>query len=293
MSGAAKVNSLFLNYKFDGDMTEKNVEIELDRVKRPMSYKELYASCAAHTTELFSVNTKPVEKFRQYFSDNQRKNVVFIEGGYLGLKSWFPTNQRSLLPAQPYSEIINGSCDVAWEAGYEIARREPFLYDHFNDRFTTRRRDRRKRGSLVEFHVRQFFKENYPNFYVEPSNHMKYDCAAVDDFKLRFPISNNNVVTILIDIKSFSENESKDGIIRNPKDGVVYMFADIVKDDKIVMYGFGKGDYLKEIGVKEGALVKVTNNYLMPMDKIIVMLNIANVGMDYKSILSSIKSTNY
>lgn len=282
--------TLLLNYKFDSDLTEKNVIKELDTVKRPMHYGELYHRCVVNlATEFFSNNTNPAEKFRQYFSDHSRSSVVFIKGGFLALRQWFPTPQSSLLPAQPYSEYITGNCDISWEAGYEIARREPYMFDYFNDSFTFHRRERRKRGSLVEFHVREYFRKNYSDFFIDASNANRYEKYADDDFGLQFPITKGHKVTVLLDVKSFSDHENKDGIVRNPKNSIVYLFADIDKNDMISMYGFGKGEYLKQIGISEGSLCLIQNNYLMPIDRLIVMLNIAKCGMDYKEILNSIK----
>lgn len=284
-------NTLLLNYKLDFDKTEQAVAVELNRVKRPMYYHELFCSCGVRSSsnEVYSSNTDPKEKFRQYFADCKRSNVVFISGGLIALRHWFPTEQKTLFSPEPYDQKIVGNCSISWNAGYEIAKREAYMKDWFSDAFTSRRLERRKRGSIVEFHVRNFFENNYNEFFINPSNHNKYNLPAEDDFCLRFPISKEKMITLKIDVKSFSESEQKDGIIRNPKDDIVYLFADIDNNEMITMYGIGKGNYLKEIGIKERSLMIIRNNYLFSVDKLIVMLNIARRGMDYMDILNNIK----
>ncbi len=285
-------NSLLLNYKFDSDKTEDAVVKELQRVKRPLSYHELFHSCAVRSSrnEVYSDKTDPKEKFRQYFADSSRTNVVFIAGGMMALRDWFPTTQKNLFPPEPYDEKIIGDCRVAWDAGYEIAKREPHMKDYFGDSFSMHRLERRKRASLVEAHVKNFFEERYSEFYVNPSNHKRYELPAIDDFGLRFPISRGKIVDLKVDVKSFSSSQNKDGVIRNPKNSVVYLFADIDSQNNVSMYGLGKGDYLTEIGITDRSLTIIRNNFLLPIDKLIVMLNISKFNMDYIEILNNINT---
>lgn len=288
-------NALLLNHKFDFQKTEESVVQQLQKVKRPMNYNELFYSCSVRSSssnEVYSDNTDPKEKFRQYFCDHKRSNVVFISGGMIALRDWFPSTQNNLFQPEPYNEKILGNCGLSFDAGYECAKREPYLKDWFNDSLSIHRFNRRKRAALVEFHVRNFFKINYNQFFVEPSNNKKYEIPAIDDFGLNFPISKGRHVYIKVDVKSFSK-DGKDGVVRSPKDKVVYLFADIDEYDNVWMYGFGKGDYLNEIGIKEGSLSIIRNNFLLPIDKLIVMLNICSIGMDYIEVLNNIIKHDY
>lgn len=265
------------NRKIDWAQTHKGVVKILADEKLPWHYKQLYHKAVRFSKGLYSENTKPIEKFRQYYAEHRRETVGFIPGGYLVLRRWFVSkSQLHLFPSTPM--VLKGNCIVSYEAGYEQAMRQPHMKDHFNDAHTPERHERRRRASLVETHIKHYFATNYAEFYAPPTNRGKYELPAKEDFFLcllerRFPV----------DIKSWSYERGgkRGGWARNPGDGIMYLWGDWQDDDTVLMNGICSGSWLKTIGEDHGDLVYISDNSPWPIECLLVMLNMARAGMDY------------
>lgn len=263
------------------DETHKRVVDLLADKRLPQHYKQCY-----HETVRLSSNgdysdkTKPIEKFRQYYGEHYRSDVGLTQGGYLILRRWFPKlSQYSLLPPeQPLA--LKGNCILSYQAGYEYARREPYMMDHYGDANTPKRQERRRRGMLVEAHVKRYFERHYPEFYRPASNQGLYHQAAKDDFwliggRFNFPV----------DVKSWSYQDDSGydvAVIRNPDNRTIYIYADWQDNETVVIQGISIGGWVKIIGGQNGEVYHVSSNHILSVEVLLVMLNMARSDMDYR-----------
>jgi len=202
------------------------------------------------------------------------------------LERWFPDKtQLSLWPPDPIE--IQGDCIVSYEAGYEQAKREPHMKDHFHDANTVSRHERRRRGSLVEAHVKSYFNKHYREYYRPASNEGDYAQWAFDDFQLALPNW-----TLLIDVKSVSyeDNGQKHSPIRDPKQRIIYLFAEWRNDDTTLLYGIRSGDGVRSVSEDTGSLIHMSLNKTLPIDCLLVMLNMTRAGLDYKLFYKNLHS---
>ncbi|MBU1067904.1 hypothetical protein KKE60_08960 [Patescibacteria group bacterium] len=261
--------------------THRNVIRTLSESMMPWPYRDLFESTIMWSAvDTYARTTDPREKFRQHYAEQRHPPVVFIPdtNGYLGLDLWFPDkSQLSLLAPKPIE--IRGDCIVSYEVGYEQAKREPYMFDHFNDADTLPRHERRRRAALVEGHVRSFFEHVYPDYYRPASNAGQYERSADDDFQLVLP-----TVRLLMDVKSCSyedDDGQKNSPVRRPKTNVVYLFADWKDDQTTELYGIGSGGWIKATGTMQGELTHMSYNKTFSIECLLVMLNMARIGLDY------------
>lgn len=271
-------------YKINFTATEQRLIEELQKRNDLLHYRTAYDLYAVlDRTERYSEKTDAAEKIRQYFSEKYSASIMTVNGGYLALRRWSPSRQSQLFSLPP-TGIIPGSVSVGWNAGRDFGRREKHLKDHFKDAHTNRRLQRRQRASLTEFHVSDYFKTHYPEFWRPASNADDPEHGARDDFSLEVESVPGRKIILPFDVKSLTdadEDDDKDerersGVVRWMHEEIIYLFADWDEcQNQAVMYGFDSGVYLRDFGIKNKDLMLVKTRSLIPIDVLLVLLNIA------------------
>ena len=283
-----------INNKIDWRATKKNVIRYLSGILRPEKYSFIFNKpglVIRRSDQFFGENTKPIEKFRQYLADPERKEFFYCGGGLLFLKRWFPETVQ-LLAITIGIVKLDTSSSIAFDAGYEYAKREPFLYDWQNNKGTIKKYIRNRRAFLLESHIRYYFKIKYPSLYIEPSNKDNYSEYAMDDFSFNLFGSIYNV-----DVKSYSyekENGSRVAVIRAPKKNIIYIFGDVTESGSIIINGVAGGGWLRILGRtnKKSGLTHVEHKQIHNIECLLVMLNMAENGLYYKEYQKMFETTN-
>lgn len=268
----------------DWEKTNKNVVELLAKEKAPWHYKQLYHKTVISDDKPYSETTDPIEKFRQHYCETRRDAVGFVQGGYLVLRKWFKSRQLSLFSHDPL--VLKGNCLVSYDAGYEMAKREPHMKDWYNDARTITRKERRRRAALFEHHVRFYFQTHYNQFYSPPSNYNDYEAPAKEDFFLRV-----RGAEYPVDAKSYTyeDNGHHVGTARNPRDGIIYLWGDWQDDETTLMYGISGGGWTKSVGTDYGrGLIHIKDNCIWPIDCLLVMLNMAQMDLDYNEFYNNL-----
>lgn len=274
------------------DETHVNIVRYLGERRLPVHYRTLHdvVGLVYLPGRSYGANTSSAaEKLRQHYAEGDQLDAVAFSGGLIGLRRWF-ANSYQLQLLQPADKVvIRGNCILSYDAGYEVARREPYMKDHFSDAASPYRQERRRRAYLIEAHVRDFFRTNYPEFYVPPSNDGKYAAWATEDFFLKLPQG-----TVSVDVKSWSgQDEDGDacGYIRRPNPKVVYVWADWRDNDTTIINGMQPGGLATMFGeLTDSGLTKVNGKQVQSIDRLLVMLNMARVRLDYHKFLREYRS---
>jgi hypothetical protein len=271
-------------YKINWPATERKLFEALQEQNNLIHYRTAYDLYTVFDQkETFSEKTDAAEKVRQYFAENCRPEIMAIDGGFLALRRWAPSRQSQLF-SHPPSCIVPGCVYTGFDSGYDLGRRVPYMKDHFGDAQTDSRYRRRRKGALTEFHVNEHFRVLYEEFWRPASNAGDYRRASLDDFRLEVPYAPGKKIILPIDVKSLTDSDKDDdeddrersGVIRKIHDGIIYLFADWDEEKKqAVMYGLDSGAYLQDIGVKVNDLTLINSRNLLPIDVLLVLLNIA------------------
>lgn len=274
-------------FSADYKETHKRLVSTLKAERRPLHYREAYLRCVAldHSAPL-GLKTDPVEKLRQYYAEHDRPDILFVGNrhGYFVMKQWFPLrSQPSLLP--PDEQVaISGDVLVSHDAGYEHAKREPHMMNHYG-RNREPLFDRRRTAYLVERHVKNFFQVNYQEYYRPPENESAYDKHCDHDFILRTPYR-----PIYVDVKSWSYRSEGDGaqiaVIPNPNAVRLYLFADLLPDtNTVVMRGIMTGEMVKLLGIQSNGanrtMFHIAENNVWSIDVLLVLLNMAKCNLSW------------
>jgi len=102
-----------------------------------------------------------------------------------------------------------------FEAEQEIAKRRPFMFTKFQD--TASRRAGQLRGMVVEKHVSGWFKDKWPEHYLEADNFQKWEEHCAHDFKLQTAGG-----LYLIDVSGPKKDGSFGSYAMKPAGGVDY-----------------------------------------------------------------------
>jgi len=259
---------------------DRNAIVELKRVLRPINYRELFRSSVHGFANGYSATTDPVEKFRQHYAETEHPAITLIPGGDLALRYWFPINHTAAF-ISPEPMVIQGDCLVSYNAGYEHAKREPHLYDWYDDGKTKKRWQRRMTAFQFESQVRTYYERNWPRFYRPPTNHMNWTQPASDDFQLQLP----DGVWYRIDTKSASYQELGQDcyqIRKIERENMMYLAGNWDEQESVaIVKGIISGKWLKQVaGEANGCHIK--DGLLMSVEVLSVMLNMASCCMSYK-----------
>jgi len=278
-----------INRKIDKDATHKNIIRLLEGDLIPWHYRMIYHKAAVFTNEYYSDRTDPAEKLRQsYGKERKEKEIINLSGGYLAMRYWFPDRKQPFLFHASRPVTIKGDCIVSYDAGYDQAKRSEYMKDWYNDHDTVSRKERRRRGRLVEANIAHYFATKYPNMFVPPSNKDKYSMPAIDDFGLRLP--NGRLFLVDVKSKSYENNGNGVAVVRKIHNNVVYLYADWKDDDTVLMHGVANGDWLRLIGDDSGYTTHIHDNFFWPIQCLLVMLNMTNSGMDYMDYARQLKN---
>lgn len=273
------------SHKIDWPATNHRAVQVLKDALCPEHYRTLFEEAVVwNPTEHFSEKTDPVEKFRQHYAERDHPPIRLIPntGGYLGLEHWFQNRHIGQLSLwAPPGVGIEADRTATFEAGMELAKREPHMIAHFHDADTPYRKERRKKAALVEIDVRMYLRNLYPDFYRPPSNEGQYKRPAPDDFSLVLP---NYRKPMVFDVKSDSyinDEGQMVAVVRNVKDDIHYLFASWHDEEYTQLHGILSGKRVSARGENNGKLIHVAYNKTFPIDSLLVMLNMAKNGLHY------------
>jgi len=245
----------------------------------PIHYRTLYERACVGLPDDYSPKTDPAEKLRQRYAERNHPPIVVVSGGMLALNYWFPFNHQPQLIG-PYTDLkIPGNAVTAYGAGYEYAQREPHLYDRYSDRQTRKRYLRRRDAFLFESHVRAYYRDRWPQFYLPPSNEGEYDKPARDDFSIRLP----GCTKIQIDTKteSFEKNGLGQAMLQTIEPSIIYIIGVWDNDENCAFVkGIISGRWLRSVaGLHDHEFI--SEGQLMSYEVLSVMLNMAQRGQSY------------
>lgn len=268
--------------QIDLEQTHKNLVQLLSKELRPIQYREAFnrTKVWSQSSKQYSENTDPCEKFRQRYAEHKQTGIDFIAGGYLALSRWYPLHHSpSLFPPQE-QVVIEGNTIVSFDAGYEVAKREPFMLNKFN-KSPRDWYERRRRGALIEHHIASYFKANYPRFFTEPNNKGQYERPSKEDFVLK-----TDWARIVVDVKSLGESTDETFVVTNPSSEVgLYIIGDLSEDEnQTIITGMMTSDIVKVMGAKNPRIddmYVVNTNHLWSIEPLLVLLNMADCGINY------------
>lgn len=266
----------------DWDTTHVAIVRYLSERRCPVHYRTLHdmVGLSYIGDRFYGSNTNAAEKLRQYYAEHERPDA-FNYRGVIALRRWF-ASMAQLQLLQPQDRlVIQGNCIVSFEAGFEQAKRQAHMYDHFGDGNSQARYERRRRASLVEKHVQHYFKTHYAEFYSPPTNDGRYERWAEEDFFLSLP----GIGRLSVDVKSWTgpdDDGQGRGYVRNPKSKLAYLWADWLDDDTVVMTGIQPGAAVSVLGdTEDGQLYRINGRHTESIDNFIVLLNMAKVRLNY------------
>lgn len=283
-------------HRLDLERTHKNLVSLLEKKLRPIHYKEAFNESKVwiHSSDAYSDKTDPAEKFRQRYAEHDHSDISFIVGGFLALSRWFPTRHQMQLFAPDKTVDVEGNCVISFDAGYETAKREPYMLNKFG-KGSQSWYERRRYGMLVEYHITNYFRNHYPQYFVEPSNKSDYTRPSKDDFILQTEWNR-----IVVDVKSVSEYDSNRNdtfVVTDPNDIGVYIIGDFCeRTNKTTMRGMTTGDIVRLLGEKSDRrddMYFVGTNHLWSVEPLLVMLNMADCSMKYAEYKQRIKRPEY
>ena len=192
---------------------------------------------------------------------------------YLGaIRWWFDDNQLRL--AHPTDGIwIAGSASLGMDGAFEALMRDPYMKIK---KPVPRERVARARanGLVVEKHVANWFKQNWPEFYLPPDNEYFWETPCDHDFKLRIDQS-----VFKVDVS----NKSLSGKYGNPGQGKrkvdFHLICEVIDKDVLLKAVFTGKNYDTQIYPDV--------NGVCP-ERMIVWLNCIQGGLDYSAICQHI-----
>lgn len=241
---------------------------------RPLHYREAYDRFVHidSSYSMFSKKTDGAEKLRQMFAESNRE--VFVHKGYFYLHDWL-TESKDIL----FRDTIAGNALTQQqrdECFYEIGRRHDYMLDKYGKANTPHGIKERQRRALLERSVKEYFRERFPMFYLEPTNHQSYKCSSKDDFQLRL-----GDLIMPFDVKEFTRNQTS--IIPNVKPDLTYIFATL-ENERAYMIGFIRGIHavnLTDIETYFSKVKEVKYSDLSYIASLLVALNMFKTGKSF------------
>lgn len=254
----------------DFNKTIQNTIKELDRQLKPIHYvtgHDLF--CVSDNSASYSEKTSRREKYRQLFSEGSGGHGCFVADGYIYRKHWFKSVNTDLFD---YDELDADEIDVndALAVMHELSCRQAYLHDHFGDAKKESRQITRQHGFLAEYSVKKFFKTRWPSFFVDASNSGIYHQPSSDDFAIDISCLG----------KFFYVDVKQNDFLRNAKRNFIYIKAPWDADKKrAVMKGF----VFNTVDRRGVSFIEdiVGNNHLIPIIRLVVCLNMAEMAMNY------------
>lgn len=157
----------------------------LDRELRPLHYKELMKMAL----ELLKISpakvdtSKLAEDIREKLPPRANNDIIYTgkPDCLMAKLHWFPRVAPPLLHDEYI--VIPGNVSQGIEGAFEALMRNQYMINKIRD--YERRNLVRAQGLVVEKHVTNWFKRNYPNFYREADNYRQWERACRHDFKLQ------------------------------------------------------------------------------------------------------------
>lgn len=278
---------------------------ELEEVCSPVPYTELTRRAlrrlgADPTAERVRLNAEDVrEKLLQegrrgtiYICSNSLKKIdgtrrrvakpgeirVESEGRdfrYAAMRDWFcKAGEQFINPESSMASKrrIPGDAMRGIEGAFVLAMRKDWLQTKNPSADPRARWTGAARGYVIESHIRAFFQESWPLFYMPPDNEGKWDRWCDHDFKLRLPSG----VVLPVDAMGPDQHEWYGGDHKRPT--AIHICAKVDGPD-VVIDGWMPGCEIK---------IPFPADQTEPMYRLFAWLNCAKEGVDYCAVRNAI-----
>lgn len=214
----------------------------LDETLKPIHYAEL--------TQLAvnKLGIKPSDLDWERQKEDVREKMLLsgkFNAGYTGKpqclafkKDWFPGSQMRLLNTPDDYVSIPGNIRSGIRGAYEALMRMPYMVTKYTTATPERRFLSGAKGLVIEAHVTDWFKKNWPRFYREPDNYEQWERPCYHDFKLDI-----GKRVLLVDISG----EKLNGQYGNPGGGKMpvdlHLLCSVDEGaNKVIWKGFVRGE---------------------------------------------------
>lgn len=158
----------------------------LERELRPLHYSELtkMALAAVGKNPAQVLWRKEIENVREKLLCAGQRGTFYIPSPFCmgALRHWFKLDQLSF---NLETVVIPGNASAGVAGGIEAWARSDYMEVHNSALKNTHYlKSLRVKALVLEKHVSEWFRENYPEFYSEPDNHGNYERWCNHDFKL-------------------------------------------------------------------------------------------------------------
>jgi hypothetical protein len=195
----------------------------------PMRYNDL----TKEAIDLLGYSVKDVamdkvsEDVREKLPMHRQHGVVYLEKPYclMARRRWFQNQQLDLFnsSAKDTAITIEGNVTSGIEGAYVTLMRTQGNMQEKTDMHT------RCKGLVIEQHVTDWFRENYPEFYRPASNAGDWEKWSKEDFFLKIPGK-----LIAVDVASVSRRWSGEKIVLRKRTTDLHMFARIAPNGRDV-----------------------------------------------------------
>lgn len=253
----------------------------LDMYATPMHYRELTRLAVrqlGYDENALNMH-RQVEDVRERLPRLKRRSFDVVYAGapfsMMAKRGWFPVIRPSLINTDYLERPITmpSSIPTSVQGAKEALMRAQYMQPHGND--PEMRNFLRAKGFIVEAHMKEWFRQLYPEFYREPSNHRQWNKPAPEDFFL-----NIGGCWCPVDIASPGKNG---------------MYGSQKRPTRIHMICTIAGDNVSWEGVLNGELWKSTPQISPEMTLspyvLLARLNCQQLGIDYTSLLNAIRAT--
>ena len=190
---------------------------------------------------------------------------------YAGLLEWFLGKQRDLFNAQAYDLIIPAHASWSVDACTESHMRRPHMLTKVADCY--QRWAGLSRGMLIQNHISQWFREQWPDQWRPPDNEGKWSSPCDHDFKLLLPAGYGGLS------KVDAMGPRADGAFGFPQGGgkrpVDIHLAGSMREDHFILHGFIQGHQLCEDFGPDNT---------QSICRLVVILNCEKYGIDYETV---------
>lgn len=209
---------------------------------------------------------REIEDVREQFA--KKDGVGYIPAPYcvFYLKSWVTPQATLFNKYEPL--ILASNVRDSLRACYEAIMRTPYMINKYNIPFE-KRAMKRARGLLIEHHITGWFRQNWPDFVLEPDNAGLWEKPCSHDFKLKLL---DRIVLVDVTGENFRHEFGGYTAGKNPTD--IHICAGLTDtDDEIVIYGYiGGSQFTKGVSAIE----------TQPIQRMIFYLNVLKLGLDYE-----------
>ena len=250
----------------------------LDEYVTPLHYKDLTRMAVERLGyNLDGLNKmRQVEDVRERFPRACRRDYGVLYTGapqcLMVKRHWFPVVKPMLFNADSVDRpmVMPSDFRISIEGAAEALSRAPYMQAHGSDADV--RNLLRARGLMIEAHIKNWFRKQYPRYYREPSNHRQWTKPASEDFLLYL-----GGAYVKVDVAT----PGRDGRYGSPKNPADLHFLCRHEGNLIIWEGVVTGKTWKE-------LMKFTSESTMSPYVILARLNCQVANIDYSVLLNTL-----